>query len=85
MLNELVKYKDRQTIINEYHDEELVNRSGFHFDKIKLNNNTLQFVKDCITLLQMEIPIHSTIKKDSQFPNYYVLDWDLTVIEIYFP
>jgi hypothetical protein len=85
MINELVKYKDRQTIINEYHDEELVNRSGFHFDTIKTNNNSILFMKDSILLLQIELPAYSTMRKDNQFPNYYVVEWDLTVMEIYFP
>jgi hypothetical protein len=85
MLNDLVKYKDRQTIINHYCDEELVNRRGFYFDKIKLKNNSILFMKDRILLLQIDLPTHSTIRKDNQFPNYYVVEWDLTVMEIYFP
>jgi hypothetical protein len=85
MLNELVKYKERQTIINEYCDEELVNRRGFHFDNIKLKNNSILFMKDRNLQLQIDIPTHSTIRKDNQFPNYYVVEWDLTVMEIYFP
>jgi hypothetical protein len=35
--------------------------------------------------LQIDLPTHSTIRKDNQFPNYYVVEWDLTVMEIYFP
>jgi hypothetical protein len=85
MLNDLVKYKERQTIINNYCDEELVNRRGFYFDKIKLKNNSILFMKDRILLLQIDLPTHSTIIKDNQFPNYYVVEWDLTVMEIYFP
>jgi hypothetical protein len=85
LLNDLVKYKDRQTVINEYRDEELAKRSAFHFDTIKMNHNSILFVKECNTLLQIDLPSHSTIKKDSQFPNFYVLEWDLTVIEVYFP
>jgi hypothetical protein len=85
MLNDLVKYKERQTIINTYCDEELVNRSGFYFDKIKLENNSILFMKDRILLVQIDLPTHSTIRKDHQFPNYYVVESDFTVIEIYFP
>jgi hypothetical protein len=85
MLNGLVKYKERQTIINEYHDEELVNRSGFHFDKIKTDNNSILFMKESNPLKQINLPAHYKIRKDSQFPNFYVVEWDLTVIEIYFP
>jgi hypothetical protein len=85
MVNDLIKYKERQTIINEYLDEELINRNGFHFDKIKTENNSIQFFKGSIQLKRIDLPVHSTIKKDSRFPNFYVVEWDLSVIEIYFP
>ncbi|CAG9607114.1 hypothetical protein [Pseudoneobacillus rhizosphaerae] len=85
MLNRLVKYKERQTIINEYHDDELVNRCGFHFDKIQTDNNSILFMKECKPLRQIDLPAHFKIRKDSQFPNFYVVEWDVSVIEIYFP
>jgi hypothetical protein len=85
MLSNLVKYKERQTIINEYQDEELVNRRGFHFEAIIVKNNSILFMKDHTLLLQIDLPSHSTIRKDYQFPNYYVTEWDFTVMEIYFP
>lgn len=85
MLNVLVTYKERQTIINEYLDEELINRNGFHFDKIETENNSILFLKENTPLKRISFPAHSTLMKDCQFSNLYVIEWDLTVIEIYFP
>jgi hypothetical protein len=85
MLNDLSMYKNRQTIINEYYEEELIERSGFIFDEMKTDNNSIQFLRDGILLKRMELPVHSTSRKDNSFPNFYVLEWELTRIEIYFP
>lgn len=85
MLNELLKFKNRQTIINEYNDEELIKRWGFFLDEMKMNQNSLVFIKNGIHLLEIGLPAHSSVRKDGSFSNLYTIGWDLIRIEIYFP
>ncbi|MFD2444783.1 hypothetical protein ACFSO7_12485 [Bacillus sp. CGMCC 1.16607] len=85
MLSDLLKYKNRQTIINEYKDEELVKREGIFFDEMNTIDQSIKFIKDGTIRHQIELPNKFTIRKDSSFSNFFTIEWNDTKIEIYFP
>jgi hypothetical protein len=85
MLMNLLHYKNRQIIINEYVDEELTNRNGFFIDEINLKGNDLLFIKNGQLLYQIDLPINFVLRKDGSFPNFYVIELGPVRTEIYFP
>lgn len=81
----LESYHDRQVVINYYDDEELVERNGFSFSRIKLTEKEIAF---CIPDgIDYRIPTTGYVRfqRNNQFPNYYELFYKNNRIEIYFP
>jgi hypothetical protein len=85
MLGDLLIYKNRQIILNEFVDDELKNRKGFYFEEMNLEFHSILFLKGGLVVDQFNWPSHATIRKDGCFPHFYILEWDLIRIEIYFP
>ncbi|MDR6998295.1 hypothetical protein [Neobacillus niacini] len=85
MPKEITNFHHRQVVVNTYVDEELVNRDGFVFDSVHLENDSLLFIKDAKTLFRIDSLTGMILKKEAIFKNYYSLNGENKKIEIYFP
>lgn len=85
MITTLENFNNRQIIINEYANEELINRNGFFFKEITVTSCKIRIYKNNQLLYELSIPENFHFWKDGTFPNYFVMEWEAFRTEIYFP
>jgi hypothetical protein len=86
MEKDLIKYKNRQIVINEYENEELTSRDGFFVERIVMNRDSIQLISADLILYQVHLNSDSEIRRDNRFLNFFHIEVDQQLrIEIYFP
>lgn len=85
MLKDISKYRNRQVIINEYEDEELIRRDGFMFEDILVESSRILFLKNTLFIYEFVLLNNHIVRKDKTFPNFYVIESGSNRTEIYFP
>jgi hypothetical protein len=78
-------YKNRQVIINEYMEEELIKRNGLFFEDVLISQSSISFIKSGVTVYELILPNKHLILKDDSFPNSYIIEGEKDRIEVYFP
>ncbi|NWQ39572.1 hypothetical protein MLOOGBEN_02520 [Bacillus sp. EB106-08-02-XG196] len=85
-LSLLSNYQNRQVILNYYQDEEMmVQRDGFHFQKIQVTVSSLIFTKIDGTLVKIDTTDYPHASINTDFQNYYTLRNHENHLDIYFP
>lgn len=81
--NPLFAYENRQVIINYFEDGGMIERKGFFFDIIQIDDGEARFIKGGEIL--HTLPLVKSIKKLVGFSNHYSLGEGDQRVEIYFP
>jgi hypothetical protein len=84
MISEIVKFKNQQLVVNTYHEDELIKRDGFWFEKVLEDQGELKFFKEELLLLSLNMN-GKEVRKEPVFKNFYTLNENNNRIEIYFP
>lgn len=84
-INLLTAYTKRQVIINNYVEEELINKDGFMIDFIKIENSNIEFIRNSQTVYSIDIKNLSSFTVMKEFSNYFSLSNGTNRTEIYFP
>jgi hypothetical protein len=81
-----IQYKDRQVVLNYYQDDDFLwKRDGFCFDSIQLTNGQLLFIKNDSTLETINLAEFEWAVVNTDFPNCYMFQNGMDILEIYFP
>ena len=81
----LKNYKDRQVVINQYEDEELVNKDGYFIDYIQIKNNRIELIKNNEPIYSIDLNFFSSFKILEDHHNYFSVSGKNKKLEIYFP
>jgi hypothetical protein len=84
-LDVLLSYKNRQVVLSEYQGDELLNRDGCFFDHIQSNEDSIEFIRDNLTVKKLIIDQSSQIVPLPGFSHHYAIHHNGLRIELYFP
>jgi hypothetical protein len=80
----LSQFQNRQVIINNYMDGELISRDGFFFDRVHISENEISIIRNDLPLWSFTINNFS-FQSGETFKNFYRLVNGDAEIQIYFP
>ena len=84
-LEVLLRYVNRQVVINVYEEDELLSKDGFIFNEICFNADCIQFIHDSRVIHELKVddPIH--LAQLHGFSRYYAIYHNGLRSELYFP
>lgn len=81
----LLKYKQRQVVLNFYDDDALSNREGFPFDYIEVTDTMVRFIQADQRRYSIDRELFPFFQVLSDFKNYFSFYNDHSRVELYFP
>nr|WP_304219814.1 hypothetical protein [Fredinandcohnia onubensis] len=85
MLHKLMEYTNQQVVMNWYEDEQLIERNGFFFSCLRVEDNTLHFIKDNEVKQTISLKNYQTIEILPDFRDFFQLTNGAHILQIYFP
>ena len=84
-LEVLLRYVNRQVVINVYEEDELLSKDGFLFDEICLDGNRIIFIRDKRVLQELMFDDAAQITQLAGFSRHYAIYHEGLRSELYFP
>jgi hypothetical protein len=84
-LEKLKQFANRQVIINFYEEDGLLDRAGFFFDYMELDNDNLVFFKDQKIRYSLKVSDYEKFGLMGTFKHHYGLIKGDQRTELYFP
>lgn len=82
----LQSYQNRQVVLNYYVDEELIQRDGFDFQSIIVNDDVIKFISDNTINGTINLTQYKTFETSKEFfKNYFDFKNGPNILSIYFP
>lgn len=82
----LQPYQNRQVVLNYYVDEELIQRDGFDFQSIIVDDDEIKFLSDNNIKASINLTQYNTFETSKEFfKNYFDLKNGTSILSIYFP
>jgi len=85
VLYKLMEYSNQQVVMNWYEDEQLTERNGFFFSSLRVEDNTLLFIKENEVKQTISLENYQTIEILPDFRDYFQLTNGTGTLQIYFP
>ncbi|MFD1777472.1 hypothetical protein ACFSFW_02095 [Fredinandcohnia salidurans] len=85
VLHKLMEYTNQQVVMNWYEDEQLIERNGFFFSYLQVEDNTLHFIKDNEVKQTISLKNYQTIEILRDFRDFFQLTNGAHILQIYFP
>jgi hypothetical protein len=85
VLHKLMEYTNQQVVMNWYEDGQLIERNGFFFSCLRVEDNTLHFIKDNEVKQTILLMNYQTIEILPDFRDFFQLTNGARSLQIYFP